>query len=303
MFAEPMEPLYQRQVFERLRETLEVGWLNETTITRVEDEFIQPNYKIRRSGVWLRRNDVLDALDWTPACELSGEGAPDPLSTPALPFPFTASQLAAFMVAGWGLFLGERHGLLDDDFEPQFLNGVRDAKPREALTAARRCLELARRELGTLDVALIEAQQRTRTATTGEARETGRKIEATLERDWRKALVQHLLQDRGVNPRTDARNEGVSRPALAAPSRGSVIDRQRRRLEQFRRYGGSYKQEGGLWHCNGARGALARLVREEQTAKRPMSDKKNVRADLIAALEAERHAANLAIRSGDAPGS
>ena len=43
-----------------------------------------------------------DILQWMPACELDGPDAPDLLKTPSLPTPFTANELAAFMLDGAG---------------------------------------------------------------------------------------------------------------------------------------------------------------------------------------------------------
>ena len=44
------------------------------------------------------------------------------------------------------------------------------------------------------------------------------------------------------------------------------------------------RSAGDGWQTVGERGALAKLVREERAASQPMSDKTDVRKDLIAAL-------------------
>jgi hypothetical protein len=49
-------------------------------------------------------------LQWMPACELDGPDVPDLLKTPSLPTPFTANELAAFMLDGAGWFLLEKYG-------------------------------------------------------------------------------------------------------------------------------------------------------------------------------------------------
>lgn len=63
------------------------------------------NGKINESGVWLA-DDLCDPygdVSWIPAYSLEGTpNAPDGLTTPALPFPFTARELAAFAVGGLG---------------------------------------------------------------------------------------------------------------------------------------------------------------------------------------------------------
>lgn len=61
--------------------------------------------------------------------------------------------------------------------------------------------------------------------------------------------------------------------------------RRARRAERFAQLGGLLEKHGDGWLTRaGRRGALAELVREEESEGRPMSDKSDVRADLIAAL-------------------
>lgn len=64
--------------------------------------------------------------------------------------------------------------------------------------------------------------------------------------------------------------------------------RQDRRLARLQEWGGYMKQAGTGWHTIGSRGSLARLIEEEKTAGRPMSDKSDVRNDLIAATQRMR---------------
>lgn len=73
----------------------------------------------------------------------------------------------------------------------------------------------------------------------------------------------------------------------AAPSE-SPAERQARRCDRFRELGGKMVAAGKGWHNHGRRGALADLVREEQAAQRPRSDRKDVRGDLIAAMGVHR---------------
>lgn len=159
---EPREPQYAREVFERLRESLDVLFTGDALIAW-EDRYIKPNYDIREDGAWLRPNGVVDTLNWTPACELAElPNGPDPLSTPALPFPFTARHLAAFMLHGWGEFLHERFAGEDRQADPQMsrmlLGGVRDAKPREAIAGAVAALAMARQQFGEPDATLADAE-------------------------------------------------------------------------------------------------------------------------------------------------
>lgn len=122
------EPRYSRAVFEKL-------------LDASEDDDIRSNYDIRDDGVWLREDDEAGSLNWTPVCDLEeGPESPDPLETPALPFPFIARELAAFMLDGWGWFLGQALGgggdLSDEDAVNLRLGGGMNTKPREAIKAA-----------------------------------------------------------------------------------------------------------------------------------------------------------------------
>lgn len=160
--AERPEPLYARQVFERLREALDV-LLNDDALVAWEDSYIKPNYELRDDGAWLRADVGVDSLNWTPVCDLEeSPDSPDPLTTPALPFPFTARQLAAFMLDGWGSFLHQRFasedGRLDVDVVQALLGGVRDAKPREAIAGAFAALAKASQDVGEPDASLAESQ-------------------------------------------------------------------------------------------------------------------------------------------------
>lgn len=157
-----LEPQYAREVFERLRETLDVV-LTDRTAIRCKDAYIAPNYELRDDGAWLRANEQEDALNWTPACDAEeGLGSPDPLTTPALPFPFTARQLAAFLLDGWGWFLHARFadedGQLDLGTVQALLGSVRDAKPREAIAAAFAALAQARQHVGEADASVFASE-------------------------------------------------------------------------------------------------------------------------------------------------
>jgi hypothetical protein len=70
--------------------------------------------------------------------------------------------------------------------------------------------------------------------------------------------------------------------------RESPSQRQQRRRNRFVALGGEMRRAGTGWHCVGVRGALAALAREEADAGRPMSHKKDVRNDLIVAMEGSR---------------
>lgn len=64
----------------------------------------------------------------------------------------------------------------------------------------------------------------------------------------------------------------------------SPTQRRARRAARLAELGGGMRSAGDGWQTVGERGALAKLVREERAASQPMSDKTDVRKDLIAAL-------------------
>lgn len=195
------EAEYAKAVFERLRETLDVVLMDSGTLP-LSDVAIQPNYDIRDNGVWLRDGQVR-LFDWTPVCDLEeGYGSPDPLTTPALPFPFTARQLAAFMLDGWGWFLAERFvgedGEVDAEVVKMLLGGARDAKPREAITAAFAALSAARKRVGEPDRELDKAECEAKAAY------QQKHDEAEQLHNWREAGITESERDARVQRRNEA---------------------------------------------------------------------------------------------------
>lgn len=172
------EPKYAREVFERLRETLDV-LLDERGLIAWKDEYIAPNYVLREDGAWLRPNADSDSLNWTPSCDLDeGPTSLDPLITPALPFPFTARQFAAFMLDGWGRHLAQRFagkdGQPDMDLVQTLLGSVRDAQPRKAIVEAFSLLAQARQQVGVPDMNVAQAEQAAAAAFDGAMKEANR---------------------------------------------------------------------------------------------------------------------------------
>jgi|GEM_PF-5395286 len=79
------------------------------------------------------------------------------------------------------------------------------------------------------------------------------------------------------------------RPSPPEPTQEEKPEqRQDRRLARLQQWGGHMKQVGAGWHTIGPRGILARLIEEEKAAGHPMSDKTDVRNDLIAATKRMR---------------
>lgn len=224
---------YRREVFERLRQTLEFVWCGDTLVDTTDD-YIAPHYEILDEGVFLRPET---GIEWTPACEHEGPDAPDPLTAPAIPFPFSANELAAFFLDGWGYFLGDRFAMLeggpDEETMREVLSGARDAKPREALIAAGHALKEARSRAADLEaerertkLLFNEAQAAHRTSgkcASGTSRATlrqAREAKDLAEGAWRQRMVHLLLSASAPARHTETAEERRARRAQMAVDAG-----------------------------------------------------------------------------------
>lgn len=100
-------------------------------------------YVIRDDGVYQsdehrEASPVGEIFDWSPAYDMNGPDAPDPMTAPMLPIPFTAAELAAFMLDGAGSMIPEALECRIGDNAPnlEFLNHPRKRKVREVLQEA-----------------------------------------------------------------------------------------------------------------------------------------------------------------------
>lgn len=202
------EPRYKREVFEGLLCALDVV-LTDNGALHSPDDNVRGHYDIRDDGAWLRMNDAVAAFNWTPVCDLEEvPESPDPRTAPALPFPFTARQLAAFMLGSWGGFLGERFsdgsGQLDTEVVLRLLGGSLDTKLRESIAAAFSALQNARRDVPVHNPELW--QELAKALAEGEAAETA----ALAAHDWTDANQPEEAQENrrvaylaAVNPYRD----------------------------------------------------------------------------------------------------
>lgn len=115
-------------------------------------------YDLRADGVYqsepfLEASPPGMAFDWAPPYDMDWQGAPDPMSAPMLPIPFTAAELAAFMLDGVGGMipetLGARIGYPVD--EAALPDSPRWRVVREALQAAYALAEAAQSVVGEFD--------------------------------------------------------------------------------------------------------------------------------------------------------
>lgn len=216
---------------------------------------------IRDDGVWpsaaFVEGNVLDELRWNYASELDWPGSPNPLSAPSLPIPFSANELAAFMLAGIGVtipvtYLDWNQGL-DEDMLLRM--GINAKRPKEALWAAYSLLRDAEVVVGEhpkdlenrvellakkIDIRNGEANEREGVFAIGISKEEARlrrakavKSLSALERshaeakenyrvkftEWRRAMVRHL-----VRSPIQAQNSAQPRPTITLPAGTRTVD-------------------------------------------------------------------------------
>ena len=210
---------YSRSVFKAILAGLGTG-----------DPF-RAKYFLDDQGARVDKDYWVDDLAWHPLCEIMAPGSPNPLDEPWLPFPFTARQLAALMVDGWGYFIRKKYGEWDEGPDEAELCsiGILGGKAREAITAAyqayRDAVELAPkldRDLADTTDALVHQYRREHeaamerekvrepgiadteytdrlgrvndaVAAVGELMTAARMSADAAYFKWRRAVVQHLL--------------------------------------------------------------------------------------------------------------
>jgi hypothetical protein len=123
-------------------------------------------------GVWpgIERDLLLltetEGLRWRPARQLQHlPGAPEVKDTPMLPNPFTARELAAFMLDGAGALVADFYGEWDDGPDPESLRAIDpDSKARRAVTEAFTAYRLAIEKVGKYDMDALARRDAAHTA-------------------------------------------------------------------------------------------------------------------------------------------
>lgn len=265
-------------------------------------------FELRDDGAWLRptpqrraRDDrhareilrAYEEANWTPACDLEGvPDSPDPLTSPAVPFPFSARALAAWMLAGWGsqvrMELGEWGiGPVGPALD---MLGIRGGKVREALVRAFQAYREAEEVVGALDLSAVLENldaadpQRADTIT----RKDGEQVDVwpadphaeslrwyqkaasaseAATATWRQAMVRQLLQVE----RPEAAAKGMpgsseGRPGPAGNSPAGVLP-ETKEQRQARRY--RMCVEAGLQMPDGPYKSLPRGIK-------PLADREGI---------------------------
>lgn len=181
--------------------------------------------EFKDDGIW----PVDGLLYWHPLTALDAPGSPDPRSTPALPFPFSAEELAAFMLGGVGYFTQQYFDEWATGPAESVLSSLPPGaiKAREALRAAYEAYRRAEKIVGPLNPTFEEAAQEKRriaAATAAALRQAGgleavgnsqlareqklaaikaRSLATSEEKSWQHKMAAQLL------------NAGQAEPAYA----------------------------------------------------------------------------------------
>lgn len=131
-----------------------------------KEHWIEEWIDYKTDGVHLRDetlvNDPLQVMHWKYVCELDDSDSPNPLTAPCLPFPFTASQLAAFMLDGVGAVIPSVYGSWDDGPDQGMLNklGPLAREPKRAVANAYAAYRAAQNTVGGYPVELEKSADR-----------------------------------------------------------------------------------------------------------------------------------------------
>lgn len=221
-------------------------------------------------------------LSWKPVLAYGGaEPAPDSKSIPALPFPFDARDLAAFMLAGLGSFVAEFYGEWKDGPDEDALAEIDpgDSYARQSVREAFNAYREAESKVGEMNTQATHVTDAGRTLERAQA-----KVEDPHQ-TWLKAMVRQLLQP------APAQNIAVPAPVVAA---SGVTPDPERRLALLRSFGGTANYKHGEWKFTG----IGALVAHEKVEGRKRSTEKTIRADLKEAAQNERDASRAGFATG-----
>lgn len=189
----------------------------------------QLTFKLKADGLYLSESlcsycPQEEIFDWSPAYDMDWPEAPNPATAPMLPLPFTAKELAAFMLDGAGV--GILHAITDsgcasdeEAIHRHWGNHPRHRHTRDAIRDALQMLAEANQHVAPLDIQYQEkadelSEKYESTLNQLEAKITSKKNKEHLSQSlqtlraemsaaqetaksrrhtWRKAMVHYLL--------------------------------------------------------------------------------------------------------------
>ena len=233
---------------------------------RIDDRGVWPAYSDYEVAKRLGLESEQKLLSWKPVMVFQDDqNAPDCKDTPALPFPFDARDLAAFMLDGVGAFVADYYGDWEDGPETESLNDI-DPSNNYARRAVREAFDAYRQAVKSVG-------------------------EPDNGDTWRDAMVRELLTPK-VEPEPAVVGAAPAQPQAAAPApvagiaTNNATPDPERRLARLRALGGDAIYRRGEWKITG----ISALVGSEKGEGRKRCDEKTIRADLKEAAESEREA-------------
>lgn len=162
---------------------------------------------------------------WTPACYMEWDGAPDQATAPSLPFPFTANQLAAFMLNGIGATVARAYGAWEDGPGEAAMDeamGIRARRAREALRKAFSLYREAEKVVGELAPEVWNERLPIHPSI---LRAQGKELalQATLKHlSWCRDMTRQLLQPQATTPSPAPAPQAT--PVVATMKKKALID-------------------------------------------------------------------------------
>ena len=252
---------------------------------RIDDRGVWPAYSDYEEAKRLGLKSEHKLLSWKPVTAFQDDqNAPDCKDTPALPFPFDARDLAAFMLDGVGAFVAD-YGDWEDGPETERLNDIDPSNnyARRAVREAFDAYRLAIEKVGKYDMDALARRDAAHTAYWKSSNDKALlKAFEDAEAEWDAAyqawltkMVRCLLEPQAAAPA----------PVAGIATNNATPDPERR-LARLRALGGDAIYRRGEWKITG----ISALVASEKSEGRKRSDEKTIRADLKEAAENERDA-------------
>lgn len=287
-------------------ERREGAFMTEKPFNRSDAEsLLQPigtgNYwKIKKRGVWPKKpvkkhkeekhthepGELIDLefASWRPVMVFSASTLPQrPEDRPALPFPFDAKDLAAFMLYGFGPLVADHYGDWEDGPDQLRLNELSSLNfAKRAVKEAFEAYREAQKIVDPYPLELDAEAERARIAWNKAGADASKETKAALDLEMEAAAAEaKAAQGKWLEDmvRVLLKPAQVQEPATPAPPE-TVAERRQRYLD---------------WHLEeqriNTRGALKRVF-DREAKQNPKADRSNIGKDIKLAREASKRLDN-----------
>ena len=195
---------------------------------RVDEHGVWPTFEVNELA-----KEETEGLRWRPADHLQHlPDATEPASTPMLPNPFTARELAAFMLEGAGALVADFYGEWDDGPDPESLRAIDpDSKARRAVTEAFTAYRLAIEKVGKYDMDALARRDAAHTAywkssndkALSKAFEDAQAEWDAAHQAWLTKMVRCLLEPQAAAPAQDEAETVSARPMQRSAAQSAAI--------------------------------------------------------------------------------